>query len=248
MCKRIVIGLLHMSVITVLMAMLGTEAEAGICTNCTKQTGDVCTAWKTIGSTKYCSCWCTGSEICDNLILGLPSSTAACSVTTCSVFGTVGSLQCEDRNVLEENCEIEGIALCLNPQDKFNPQGTAFNLPGILTAVTGDTTCTKGGKCTNFAELDPEDTGDICNNNWTFLTFTAREFKGESCFCPGGYDLDPQFNLNAKCCNTCDRNMDGSCQQVYGDGTPACIRQFCEVNLSNYQRGDNLLYTCTRIP
>jgi len=172
MCGRLMNCILCVGVIAASVAVLGTEAEAAICTSTKTRTDQTCTSWKTLSSgTKFCTLWCTGSEICDNVITGMSGALlkecestnpdpTKCPVTTCSVFGTFGSdPNCADPTIPgseDDNCEIEGVAFCLNPVGKYNVKGTAFNLPLSLIAVAGNTACIKAGKCTNFAELDPD--------------------------------------------------------------------------------------------
>ncbi len=250
MGKRIAVGLLRLSLIAVFVAIAGREANAAVCS--TKYTtGAYCKSSYSIGGLPVCTLWCTGSEICDNLVTGVPSSLLkacesapeTCPTITCSVFGTLGSAECADPTVPGspgQECAIEGVAICWNPQEKYNAAGTAFNLPGYLTGVAENAFCTKGGKCTGYAELDPDPgTMEICNNNWTFQTFTAKVFKGETCLCLGGVDS------SGTCCATADRT-DGKCT-VPADLSEYCVQQYCKANLASYELGKNILYDCVPI-
>jgi hypothetical protein len=88
-----------------------------------------------------------------------------------------------------EPCSIEGQAVCFNPQDHYNRNGTSFNLPGPLTNTSVVTTCTKGGTCITESTLGLfDDNGGVCNNNWS-LDFTAYDFLGQVAFCPGGFEV-----------------------------------------------------------
>lgn len=251
MCKRLVIDVLRISVIAVLMAMLGTEAKAATC-SLSQKTGYTCTSWKTsLSGVKYCALWCTGSEICDNTIFGLggniikdciPGET--CPVVTCSAFGTVevGTGDGCDATVLDPDCGIAGIARCVNPQGKTS-NGQPFTLEAALTTFGDVTACTKAGKCTKSLELDASDAAEnpCINPNWKFESFTASTFNAQACFCPGGFDTSGQ------CCADSKRMGEGSAFCVV-PVTETCIEQRCTVDLSNYQPGDHILYTCTDIP
>lgn len=233
MRERFVMGLVRLGVAAALVATIGTtEAQAGCFYS---------------GSTKICSAWYTGSEICDNILRGLPGNllkecdgtTGTCPVVSCTVRGAAGSLSCADPSTPgDDSCQIEGVAICLNPTKKYNYSGTAFNLPGFLTGATDRTVCTKAGRCTNFVELDPDpaDVSGVCNNNWTFETFTATKFKGEVSYCPGGY-------ASGVCCATSDR-IGGACTETV---TEARFEEYCTVNLAGYKPGSRIQYTCTPI-
>lgn len=263
MCRRLVIDVLRMGVIAVLMAMLGTEAKAATCTATKTSSSQTCCSWKTTSSGfKYCALWCTGSEICTNTITALGGnvvngceSTGTCPVTECAAFGTVSTDTstgaCDTSlDALNETCGIKGIAVCTNPADHFNVNGTPFTLPGVQEAIGNVTTCDKKGKCTNELKLEPSLTSDVCiNPNWNFVTFTASEFKAHTCLCPGGFDdEDPR-----QCCATSDRTVVGgvsTCSKLYGTGdsigTPTCMTAFCSVDLSTYNPFTNfsLPYDC----
>jgi hypothetical protein len=235
MRERFVIGLMRLGIAAALVASIGTEAQAGCFYS---------------GGTRICTSWYTGSEICDNIIRGLPSSllkdctppdafgNGTCPTLTCSAFGTVGDCS----NPTSDTCSIEGVAICLNPTDKYNAQGSAYNLPGYLSEVAKSVTCSKNnGRCYGTAELDPDGFG-ICNNNWSFLTFTATKLRGEVCYCPGGY-------ANGQCCATSDRDPFGACKTA---ATPVCNMEYCTADLSNYKCTkdgcSSIPYTCQPIP
>lgn len=247
MCKRLVIGL-RVGVIAVLIAMVGREAEAAICTTSKTLSTQSCTSWRTTSSgVKYCALWCTGSEICDTTVFGLSGSilkecTAGetCPVVTCSAFGTVDLGAGCDPTTLDSRCGIQGIATCVNPGGNSSI-GQPFTLEAALTSFGDVEACTKAGKCTKSLELDADDaTENPCiNPNWTFDAFTASTFNAQACFCPGGFDTSDQ------CCADSRRQGNGSCVQARSQ---ACIEQRCTVDLSNYQQGDNLLYSCGPIP
>jgi hypothetical protein len=258
MCKRIVSGLAAMSMVATLLAMLGTEANAApICTSTKTLSTQTCKAWKTIGGSKYCTQWCTGSEICDNTIFGVgnindctpatDTSPGTCPVVTCSAFGTVDVGAGCDPTILDPRCGIQGKAFCVNPAGNASKaQGQPFTLDTTLAASGDVTDCTKNGKCTEFVELDPEDPNVLCiNPKWEFKTFTASEFNAEACFCPGGFSSE----ATPQCCADSQRNMDGTCATLnLGTGAETCIAQRCTVDLTEYQLGENNLYTCTDLP
>jgi hypothetical protein len=120
-------------------------------------------------------------------------------------------------------CWMTGASACFNPQGHYNFLGTAFNLAGPLTEVASYTSCTKeGGRCTAQASVDPEGNGGVCNRNWD-LAFTAEQFFGQVCMCPGNFDK------NGDCCADQERNRNGTCKKLFGDpaGEPGCVSAFC---------------------
>jgi len=262
MCKRLVNSLVLVGVVATLVATLATEATAATCTTSKTLSTQSCCSWKTTSSgVKYCALWCTGSQICVNTIFGLSGNIVkdctpgeTCPVTECSAYGTaeaegtVGSCD-ESLDNLNPTCGIEGVAVCTNPNNHFNVQGTPYTLSGIEQTIGDVKTCDKKGKCTNQLKLEPTNTSEICiNPNWHFLTFTASKFKGKTCFCPGGYDntTDP----GPQCCADSSRKTDGTCVTKYGTGdsigTPTCLKSFCSVDLSTYDPFTNfdLPYDC----
>ncbi len=265
MCKRLVTPLVLVGVIATFVVMQGTEAWAGTC-SLSKCTGCYCCGYTTSKTTgqKICSLWCTGSEICSNVINGLGGNIVndcipgeTCPTTECSAFGTVptdtsaGTCN-ESLDILNETCGIAGVAVCSNPNGHFNAQGTPYTLSGAEHAIGDVQTCDKKGKCTNSLTLEPSDTSNICiNPNWNFVTFTAGTFKAKSCLCPGGYDNETP----KKCCATASRTTDGKCSDddsnVYAAdspltrGTSTCVTAFCTVDLTNYTpNSPSLAYDC----
>lgn len=98
----------------IVTAGLGTEAGAA---TCPKGYTYRC---PTVGGTRVCSCWKTGSEICDVEVTGLDYISDCvpgvnCPVVTCSVYGTVdlGDGLCNPKS-LDPDCGIEGISFTLN--------------------------------------------------------------------------------------------------------------------------------------
>ena len=99
----------------ILVSALGTEADAARCPAGYRYT------CPTVGGTRCCGCWKTGSEICDIEVTGLGYIQNCvpgvnCPVVTSSVYGTVdlGDGLC-DPDKLDPDCGIEGIAFGLNP-------------------------------------------------------------------------------------------------------------------------------------
>lgn len=266
MCKRerLVRGLVAMSVVILLGSMLAIEANATTCSTKKLSSSYTCVSWKTSGGTKYCSLWCTGSEVCDVVVNGLGSAANQCTpgetcpAVTCSVFGTVDSGDgfCEP-GTLDPNCDVQGVAICENPKctrgNKNDPECTGnFQFNGrpftleVPLSVTGDLTlCDKQGTCRTSLVLEAGLSSEICiNPNWAYKTFTASEANTEACFCPGGYD----GSVPAYCCADSQRNL-GACVTpnpagTSGPGTATCIAQFCKVDLTGYVPGQNILYTC----
>ncbi|HEX3034286.1 MAG TPA: hypothetical protein VHT73_04015, partial [Thermodesulfobacteriota bacterium] len=200
------------------------------------------------GGTKCCGCWKTGSEICDVLATGLGNINGCvpgenCPVVTCSVYGTVdlGDGLC-DPNALDPDCGIEGVAFCRNPllSPLFNLIGTLLTLPTFLTGAADIETCHENGTCSQSIELEPENCPGCCINlNWEFITFTASEFNGQICVCPGG------FSTEGTCCDDIQRNPDGSCVT---EGVEVCLDQRCTADLTGYEPGQNIYYECTTLP
>lgn len=232
MFKKILIGSFTVS----LMAILWSQAGAA-----------TCLSWRTIGGSKTCTSWSTGSEVCNTISTGVGGinhcdpELGTCPVITCSAFGTVDTGAGCDPNSLDPNCGIKGIAFCVNkPGNSGTAQGSPFTLETFLTQSDAIDTCSKNGKCLNSIELNPEDTGDICiNPNWRFLTFTASEFNAQVVICPGGYDVIQQ------CCDTYQRNSNGTCSTP---GTEASLAQRCTVDLAGYRPGDSRPYICEDLP
>ena len=259
MSKRVTRQMWCIVAVLAVGTLLGTEALASTCTTSKTLSTQTCTSWRTTSSgVKYCTLWCTGSEICVNTISGLSGSISKecttgenCPVTECTAYGTVdpdtgqSSPDCtSDLGSLNPACGLAGLAVCTNPNNHFNWNGTPYTLAGSIGSASDYLVCDKKGKCTTLLKLEPQFSSEICiNPNWHFLTFTASEFKGQSCFCPGGYDGD------GDCCETSERTS-GQCSAEYGTGasagTPTCILQLCTVDLSRYNPFTNfdLAYSC----
>jgi len=240
MCRRIAMAVLRLSLVAAVMTTVAKDAEAG-CKNLPPY---------------LCASWIKGTLFCDNVLKGVaaqlakncnPEQPETCPlVTECTVFGTIGgSAACTDPTVPPDPttaCEIKGNLRCLNPNGHFNDQGTAF-IAGPISEAAGSTTCTKGGKCVNEAEVQPSDA--LCpgpsqtggSGNWT-VDFTPDEFKGKVCVCPGGFDA------NNTCCADANRTDAGTCSKVYGDGTPGCVTEFCSID-PNAPKGT--VYSCNII-
>lgn len=235
MLKRVMISLVCVLGISV-FPMLETETRAATCP------AGYTYKCPLIGGTKCCACWKTGSEICDASVTGLGNINDCvpgenCPVVTCSVFGTVdlGDGLC-DPNTLDPDCGIAGVSFCNNPAGHFNPQGNPFTLSTSLTGAADIETCPKSGRCRQLVEVEPENCPECCLNNWEFITFTASEFNGQVCVCPGG------FSTEGICCDDIQRNVDGSCVI---EGVEVCLEQRCTADLTGYKPGDSLPYTCT---
>jgi hypothetical protein len=242
--------------LVVTVALAGAEAFAATCTSSKTLSTQTCCSWRTTSSgVRYCALWCTGSQICDNLITGLGGNVLkdcsgdTCPTTECAAYGTMdigvsGSTCNQDPLVLDPNCGMKGLLVCTNPNEKFNAQGTPYTLGGYEQTISNSLICDKNGKCTNSLTLDASLSSELCvNHNWHFKTFTASEFKAKACFCPGGFDS------RGKCCETSERvgtGPDAVCSADYGDGTPICFLQLCTVDLATYDYFTNrfLPYTC----
>lgn len=218
-----------------------TEAEAATCA------AGYTYKCPIIGGTKCCSCWRTGSEICDTEVTGLGNIKDCvpgvnCPVVTCSVFGTVdlGDGLCNP-NTLDPDCGIEGIAFCFNPAgNSSKSQGNPFTLETVLTASANIERCDRNGKCLKSVEINPEDCPECCiNPNWQFKTFSATKFNGEVCVCPGGYSTE------GECCADIERLLDGSCATA---GEEVCLAQRCTADLTGYKPGRTIPYNCTDLP
>lgn len=200
-----------------------------------------------IGGTKCCTCWRTGSEICDTEVTGLGNIKNCipgvnCPVVTCSVYGTadLGDGSCNP-DTLDPDCGIEGIAYCVNPAgNSSKANGNPFTLETTLSATASIDRCDKNGKCQKSIEVNPDDCPGCCiNPNWQFKTFTATKFNGEVCVCPGGYSTD------GECCGDTERLLGGSCATA---GEEVCVVQQCTANLNGYKPGQSLPYDCVDLP
>jgi len=240
------------------------SAWAVICTTSRTLSNQTCTSWRTTTTgVRYCTSYCTGSEICENTIKGLGGNIVNgctpgedCPLTSCTAFGTVdmpdGSSEgtCDsDLQNLNPTCGIRGKLVCIE-----NEHGeTEFELiSGTQSASSDQLTCDKKGKCTNVLKLVPSDAPTICPDEDLafFVTFVARKFKAKSCFCPGGLD---DFGT---CCATADRVPGGEggesavCAKPYGTGetvgTSTCMVSLCSVDLDPYDPVTNftLPYDC----
>jgi hypothetical protein len=192
---------------------------------------------------RYCALWCTGSEVCDNVIYGLGGNIVNgctpgvnCPLTSCSAFGTVdmpdessvGDCNSDLTN-LNPTCGIRGLLVCVEHEG----EETEFELiKAVQSASSDNLICDKKGKCTNSLKLLPSDAPTICPDEdpAEFVTFVAKRFKAKSCFCPGGLDS------SGTCCATSDRVSGGEssvCAKPYGTGsttgTPTCMVSLCEI-------------------
>lgn len=252
-----------------LVTMAASNAWAAVCTTSKTLTNQTCTSWRSTSSgVRYCSLWCTGSEICDNVIYGLGGNVVKecvegenCPVTSCSAFGTqpiAGSSGTCDTNLntLNATCGIPGKLACSDADTDCpsggecdegegpDDNGDEFIVLDEALDFTSDTLiCDKKGKCTNTLRLLPEDTADLCPGDTEFVTFTASEFKARSCFCPGGF-------AGETCCADSSRT-DGGCSKKYAEGlategTPTCMVALCTVDLSDFdpEVNFNLPYDC----
>lgn len=270
--RKVMKNLLCIGAVLLLVSVFATEAAAVTCSTSKTLSTQTCCSWKTTSSgTKYCSLWCTGSEVCVNTIFGLggvyfpegctPGALEpdpGCPVTSCDVFGTVATETstdtCDNTNLFNLNptCGITGIAYCENHGGnslKKNPkiEGQPFVVDGVLgiDISVALANCDKQGKCMTVGEVQPALSTIVCQNpNWSPVTFTASEFKGRSCLCPGGYDSA------GTCCENSNRDGD-LCADVFGDGTPRCLIQLCSLDLQqeNYNPFTNsdLAYNCTLV-
>lgn len=260
MHERRMSRLVLVSVIAAAVTLAGAEAFAATCTTSKTLSTQSCCSWKTTSSgVKYCALWCTGSEICDNMMNGLGSAASGCTgdscpAVSCAAFGTVptdtsGDCGGTSLDILNPSCGIQGIAYCKNKAgNSGSAQGQPFTLTGVEQASAAITNCDKKGNCSKSLKLLPTDTSNVCiNPNWQFVTFTASAFKGKACFCPGGYAAD-----KTTCCADNSRNTDGTCVNVYAagvpltEGTPICITTHCTLDLSTYNptTNFNLPYQC----
>lgn len=214
-------------------------------------------ACKTLGGTKICACWKTGSEICETEITGLvgiqncvPGST--CPVVTCSVFGTedLGDGSC-DPNTPDPDCGIKGVSYCVGPTSKVEKR--TITLDTVLTDAVDINRCERrpvgrdgrspkgiqSEACTKTIELEPADCPNCCSSSVSeFLTFTATKFNGVACVCPGGYSEE------GECCADSQRYY-GCC---VNEGEEICVAQQCSANLTRYSPGKITPYSCTPLP
>ena len=230
--RRLIIALLAFSVLPILWSKADAQS---------------CLRWRSVGGSKTCLSWSTGSEVCNTVSTGVgginqcDADLGTCPVITCSAFGTADIGFGCDPTTLDPNCGIQGIAFCVNkPGNARHAEGRPFTLDAFLTQTEAIETCSKNGKCLNSIALNPEDTGDLCiNPNWRFLTFTASEFNAQVVVCPGGYDVTEQ------CCDDYQRQLDGTCSTA---GTEASLAQRCTVDLTGYRPGDARSYVCQDLP
>jgi len=227
--RRLIIALLAISVLPILWS----EADA-----------QSCLRWRSVGGSKTCLSWSTGSEVLDAISTGVGNvkdcdpDLGTCPTITGSAFGTVdrGDGLCNP-NDIDADCAIQGIAFCVNPAGNARKsQGQPFTLNAFLSQTEAIDTCSRNGKCPSQVILNPDPTDVICiNPNWTLLTFTAEVFNAQVLVCPGGFDN------TAQCCDTMARNPSGTCAVP---GVEAELAQRCTVNLTNYQPGVKLPYSC----
>ena len=263
MCERRVRIRALAIVVAMFLAMTGSSAWAAVCSTSRTLTNQTCSSWRTTTSgVKYCTVWCTGSMICDNSIAGLggnvvkecePGEDGNCPITSCTAWGTkpvegsVGTCDSTNLDNLNETCGIEGKLVCELGIDSTGGDDSdeVIILPGFVNTTSRTLICDKKGKCTNTLRLRPKGAAALCPEGTEFETFTAAEFKAQSCFCPGGDDT------NDTCCATSARNSNGTCSVPYGTGssigTPTCVISLCQVDLTNYDPDDNfrLPYDCS---
>jgi len=263
--RRVRIRALGVVVATFVVTM-GSEASAITCSSSRQLSNQTCTSWRSTASgVRYCALWCTGSEVCDNVIYGLGGNIVKgctpgvdCPLTSCTAFGTVdmpdGSSvgDCDsDLTNLNATCGIKGKLVCVEHEGNE----VEFDLiSGIQGTSSDQLTCDKKGKCTNSLKLLPSDAPTLCPDEdpAEFVTFVAKKFKARSCLCPGGLDD------NGVCCANSSRDLVGGiegeptkvCSTKYGTGnsigTPTCMVSLCSVDLGPYDpvTNFNLPYDC----
>ncbi len=121
------------------------------------------------------------------------------------------------------------------PPTPAPPTGEPVVLKTILTRSTEIDQCAATRVCEETIELDPLDCPDCEDPDLQFITFTASEFNSEVCVCPGG------FSTTGECCATPGRESGGDCAQP---GKELCIIQLCTTDLTDYEPGMNLPYSC----
>ena len=264
MCKRIGIGILRMCVIAVLVALLGTDANATTCASGLTHLGhttiggslkNICYNPKT-GVTTFSSVRITLqiNGVPGSVLNGCATPDEPCLEVQCALYGTVqleGGEECNPttEQPLDPDCGIDGIAVCLNPRchnsqdpdcvgNSSNGQPYTLETPVIQSGAFQQQECNRG-KCKKSLEVEAQLSDDICiNPNWEFQTFTPRVFIGQCCTCDFGFD-----NAGV-CCGSRLRN-NGSCVTL----GPTCDDAFlCTVDLSDYQGGDIIPYVCEEIP
>ncbi|HEX3034423.1 MAG TPA: hypothetical protein VHT73_04720 [Thermodesulfobacteriota bacterium] len=125
----------------------------------------------TIGGTKCCGCWKTGSEICTPEVSELKNINGCvqgvdCPVLTCSATGTVdlsylGYESCDlNRLPPDPNCGIRGVVFCgkkLNPSPTPSPTPSEYERREVIlsTFLTGELEiCDGEGCCGEIREVD----------------------------------------------------------------------------------------------
>ncbi|HJS59150.1 MAG TPA: hypothetical protein VKA01_13695, partial [Vicinamibacteria bacterium] len=195
MCKRRVRIRALAVVVAMFLAMTGSSAWAAVCTTSRTLTNQTCSSWRTTTSgVKYCTVWCTGSMICDNSIAGLGGNIVNecdsgegenCPITSCTAWGTkdvegsVGTCDSTNLDNLNETCGIDGLVVC---ESELGDEEELIVLPGFVNTTSRTVICDKKGKCTNTLRLRPKGAASLCSEGTEFETFTASEFKAQSCF------------------------------------------------------------------
>jgi hypothetical protein len=185
MFKRVMISVFATTGVAMLVATLGTEANAG------------CIPLSNGG--QFCAAWLTGSEICAGTVAGfgncLKNGTCQVLCAAGGTFlsdGTTHSGACNNNAdnfpLATDNCFLTGTGTCTTHGGKFNDPdntGQPFIIEGPISSTVEVFKCDKNGRCQFFNELQPSSEGTCPNRNWT-LDFTANEFKGLACACEGG--------------------------------------------------------------
>ncbi len=187
--RQLMIALFAVSVIP----LLWTEANA-----------QTCTRWRTIGGSRTCVSWTTGSEICNVKISGLESEEPAGVEVTCEAAGTgsggemTGRLFCApfdesfSASTAVDNCNhnFNGVGTghttnAGNPGHEGDCQVTRLTTTfpvDIISDPFGLTQCNGKGICQGSRELDlsPAEGQALCdaNGGGSFVTFTADTFFG----------------------------------------------------------------------
>jgi len=261
MIKRLIIGLLGASVITALVALLGSESAqtadnyrcVGLPTKSTHCDPKLHCEYTILGQVKHgCFSADPGSAFFDLTLFGISgqitgkdcAQDGTCLGLKCSVFGTVDNDGggCNPA-ILDPQCDVEGTAICINHGgNSSTAEGQPFTLETSLSETgTFARSCTKSGRCQQSLEVDAALSNEICQNrNWEVLTFVPTEFNGGCCTCDNGYDV------NGVCCATTGRNLDDSC--AIPGGAESCNEMRCELAAPYQHNGINPPYNCGPIP
>jgi len=217
MKKRLIIGLLSVSVIAVMVALVH-QKEVGAVT-CAKGYTHYTYQIPSGGLEKHgCKLSTNGSL---NVNLGLWGISS--QFVGLGIRATIEGPDPGNPN------EIPAVVFCRNKGNNADPaNGQPFLAQGPITGTEifdqGD--CRRPGRCEDTVTLDADAAIFCPNRNWTARTIFL-DFIETVCVCAGGYDF------GGNCCASFDRDNNGNCMAIAPEGEgESCNTSTCTNDIS----------------